>query len=428
MCGIFGFIKSSKSIFEDEDEEYIAGWASRWDINFQNTKEGTLYKTLLVATSLRGTDATGTTVVDHSDMTTITRKLPVNALQFMTLGEYELIDGMVNIPDIGVIGHCRAGTIGSASYRTSHPFDFDSVVGVHNGTLSNHSTLGVKNAISDSETIFYILNKSEDYAKDISRFLGSYALVWFDKTTKLYYFCRNSERPLWYYKTKGSLVFASELEILQFGLCRAYNESVEELKTKGEFTQFSTHILYEYDKDTGIFNEYTIEKPIYTIAPKAAEYYDSKKQAKKGNRYTDNRAEKDSPFQEGDSVELVPCGYTEYPYNEKGHGSLYGYTYYAGKSYFWITYGIQRVKDIFTNIYGEFPVVKVLYGSVSHQSYQDKRSEVDTMKDPLTGVKVYPERSDKDEILVLTIRADSLSLTEDNLTEEENKNLPAVVH
>lgn len=423
MCGIFGFIKSKKNIFDGDDYDYSSGWVNGWNNQYNNTSEGTLYKTLLVATSLRGTDATGTTVVEHSDNTTITRKLPVNALQYMTLGEYKLVDSMIDSVDIGVIGHCRAGTVGSASYRASHPFDFDSVVGVHNGTLSNHSTLGVKNAISDSEVIFYTLNKSKNYVEDIAKFRGSYALVWFDKTVGLYYFCRNTERPLWYYKTKNSLVFASELEILQFGLCRAYNKTVEELRGIGEFNQFTPYTLYEYNKETGEFYEYTIERPaITTTAQTASDYYLSKKSGHKS--YINDRAEKDSPFQEGDSVEIIPCGFTEYPHNQHGHGSLFGYIYYAGKSYFCISYGIIEVKKFFNNFFDSFPEVKTLYGTITHQSYQKERNEANNMKDVLTGVQVHPERNNKDEVLVVTIKADSLAVTK----EENTKNLPMVAH
>lgn len=422
MCGIFGFIKKDNTLLLEEGYIQYQGWQN-WNSNTNNTADSTLYKTLLFATALRGIDSTGTTIIDHRDLSSTTRKLPVNAIQFSTLGEYKLIDTLIDQKNIGVIGHCRAGTIGSASYRTSHPFDLSSLVGCHNGTLNNHQSLGIKNTVSDSEAIFYLLNDSKDYVKDIEKFRGSYALVWYDKTVGLYYFCRNDDRSLWYYKTENSLVFASELEILQFGLCRAYNKTVEELRGIGEFNQFTPYTLYEYNKETGEFSKFTIERPVKTTtAQTASDYYSNKKSEYKS--YINDRAEKDSPFQEGDSVEIIPCGFTEYPHNQHGHGSLFGYIYYAGKSYFCVSYGIIGVKKFFNNFFDSFPEVKTLYGTITHQSYQKERNEANNMKDILTGVQVHPERNNKDEVLVITIKADSLAVTK----EENTKNLPIVTH
>lgn len=417
MCGIFGFIKSGFSVLEDDQANYQGKSWQQWSNSYQNTSEGTLYKSLLFATALRGIDSTGTTVVNHKDSTTITRKLPVNAIQFSTLGEYKLIDSLVDKEDIGVIGHCRAGTIGSASYKASHPFDLEYIVGCHNGTLTNHTSLGVNNPISDSEAIFYMLNGSKEYVKDIERLRGSYALVWYDKTAELYYFCRNDERPLWYYDTGYSLAFASELDILQFGLCRAYNENVEQLRNRGTFKYFEKYTLYEYDPKTGVFETFNIEKPVVIDYPK--QY--SSKSSHHSNYRKVNETVIGSPFNTEDNVELVPCGYTEYPNGSLGFGSLYGYIYYAGKSFFWISYGIKEVKKYFTKIYSGFPVVPELWGTISHQSYQESRAEINSLTDVLTGVKVQPERNEADEVLVITITANSLAVKE--TAEDQNTSL-----
>lgn len=121
-----------------------------------------------------------------------------------------------------IIGHNRAATVGSVTKANAHPFDFDKVVGVHNGTLKKRTELDNYRDFSvDSENLYHHINKFglEDA---INKCEGAYALVWVDKENNILNFYRNEERPLAYcYSEDGQTLFwASEPAMLRFVLAR----------------------------------------------------------------------------------------------------------------------------------------------------------------------------------------------------------------
>lgn len=106
----------------------------------------------------------------------------------------------------GLLGHNRAATVGSVTVKNAHPFNFDHIYGVHNGSLwSTFGLEGDKVHDVDSMCIFdHIAAKGIDDAwKEI---WGAVALVWWDEKERLLNFIRNDERPLWKATARGGTV------------------------------------------------------------------------------------------------------------------------------------------------------------------------------------------------------------------------------
>jgi hypothetical protein len=113
------------------------------------------------------------------------------------LASHEVPDGNL------IIAHVRKATYsGTAKDQDkAHPFQYENIVGVHNGTLVSHYQIAKDLKMDkwdlDSQVLIYGLRERNNYQvlKDIS---GSAAIVWIyaDDPNALYFY-RNSERPLY---------------------------------------------------------------------------------------------------------------------------------------------------------------------------------------------------------------------------------------
>ena len=121
-----------------------------------------------------------------------------------------------------VIGHGRKATVGGISKKTAHPFNYQSITGVHNGTLKNWRHLPGDSEDTDSMTLF------ENFARvgvreTIEATEGAYALIWWDETDETLNILRNNERPLYYCFTDDykRIFWASEPWMLQVATDKA---------------------------------------------------------------------------------------------------------------------------------------------------------------------------------------------------------------
>lgn len=181
-------------------------------------KEEKVVKNLLILDSLRGIDSTGVAAIPRVGEVKIAKELgnPFNLLDSRSLDR--ALTGMQR----AIIGHNRFATQGIVSKRNAHPFEFDTLVGVHNGTLKNKYKLkDSKNFTVDSENLYHHIN--ENGLRDAINIIdGAWALVWWDKMEESINFLRNNERPLYLTRTKdGKVMFwASELWMLQVACSR----------------------------------------------------------------------------------------------------------------------------------------------------------------------------------------------------------------
>ena len=113
------------------------------------------------------------------------------------------------------IGHNRFATQGAINEESAHPFEFENVVGAHNGTVNQHSMKdfnGYKEHNIDSKIIFSHLSHTRDINTIWKDADGAMALVYFDKNNHTLNLIRNKERPLHfvYSKDDKTLMWASE--------------------------------------------------------------------------------------------------------------------------------------------------------------------------------------------------------------------------
>ena len=93
--------------------------------------ESRILRDLMTAGTVRGFDGTGMFFLDAEG------KEPTLWLQkeAITGGAMAETVGRGTIDSRFVVGHNRAATIGGVSTETTHPFSFEHVTGVHNGTF-----------------------------------------------------------------------------------------------------------------------------------------------------------------------------------------------------------------------------------------------------------------------------------------------------
>lgn len=187
MCGIVG--ASSKDVIDPSE-----------------------VRILLLLAQDRGGDSTGLAIPDE-----IIKKAE-SADEFVSR----------HIPETNqFIGHTRAKTTGAISDRNAHPFKVGSLVGTHNGMISNWFKLkkdeGINDIEVDSEIIWHLMGKY-GLEETIPKLQGSFALAWLDSDNDLNLY-RHSN-PIWIGRKQGSLYYGSNKYYLEVIDC----EDIESLK------------------------------------------------------------------------------------------------------------------------------------------------------------------------------------------------------
>lgn len=183
-----------------------------------------IFKELLIANTLRGDDSTGVLSLVGKKKLLLYKDIVDGYALAQTQGYNEVVHKHTQNHRF-LLGHNRAATAGSITKDEAHPFTFDKVIGVHNGTISSFGIWqnrepDMANFSVDSQKLYYLINKHgvDEVLKGI---YGSYALVYYDRRTKTINFIRNRERPLIFAKgPNNSLFWASEKGMLQWILER----------------------------------------------------------------------------------------------------------------------------------------------------------------------------------------------------------------
>jgi hypothetical protein len=197
MCGIIGF--SSKNKFNKDKIIQLIMW---------NTFE-------------RGIDATGI----YS---------PNNGLLKTTDNGFDFVQQNTILDDSIFMAHVRAATVGDKKKpENAHPFQYNGVTLLHNGTLKNHYDLIYKNDFKyadfsvDSQVIAGIIGKDQNF-NVISEIDGAAAfLIHHDKTPNILYAFRNSERPLFRGMLGEDMYISSIKESLKLIGCSKIKEFKE---------------------------------------------------------------------------------------------------------------------------------------------------------------------------------------------------------
>lgn len=179
--------------------------------------ERDVFKQLLIVDSLRGPDSTG--FINAKGNRTDYFKKAGDPYFVM---ESRRFDTELLKPSNVLIGHNRWATVGAVNTMNAHPFDFDNVIGVHNGTLRNkHALLDSHKFVVDSENLYHAINV-DGVHNTIPKVEGAWSLVWWDKKEQKVNFLRNEERPMAMCVStdKKTLFFASEVGMLLWILAR----------------------------------------------------------------------------------------------------------------------------------------------------------------------------------------------------------------
>jgi len=115
--------------------------------------------------------------------------------------------------------HVRDFTKGHPEIEANnHPIRHGSVVGVHNGVISNDDDLlsryGIERSTPemsvDSEVIFALMHRRQNEARALRELRGTMAAAWLDeRSPQTLFLARGVSRPLWIGRTETETFFAS---------------------------------------------------------------------------------------------------------------------------------------------------------------------------------------------------------------------------
>lgn len=253
-----------------------------------NIAEERAFKDLLILDVIRGKHSTGVASMYGTEAAPSFRvfKDKLNAIDYSDLpGFTEIMRPKSRI----LMGHNRAATRGSIVAENAHPFEFEHIIGAHNGTLNsywkmhNHDKFQV-----DSQALYSELNEN-GVAEMWSKTNGAAALTWINKDERSLNMLRNKERPLHYvYSNDGRTIWwASEYWMLIVALAR------NGLEADGKIFEVpvNEHFKFELpfnDKDGVVLHRTKVNPyvaPVYTYpAYKPADrgqYDDGKKHLEK---------------------------------------------------------------------------------------------------------------------------------------------------
>lgn len=157
-----------------------------------------------------------------------------------------------------VVCHARAATQGKISKENAHPFRYQNIVGVHNGTIFGDFD-GRKECDVDSAALIMNIQKlgPKKAIEMITEKATSiaYAVVYMDLDKKTLNVMRNNARPLHYYTTAGTTFFSSDKKDLAY----TFNVSMNHVDLK----EFRPEILYTLDltKSFARFEEEDMDIP-----------------------------------------------------------------------------------------------------------------------------------------------------------------------
>lgn len=205
---------------------------------FISANEEKAFKLMLELDVIRGRHSTGIIAVDYAKNVYSHKEawLPQDFLE--TTQVKNIFQKNLKL----LVGHNRHATVGGVSKATAHPFEFDKVIGVHNGTTSKFLFDGHTDFAVDSEALYNHLNNLgvESMWENMS---GAASLVYYDKETQRLNFLRNAERPMHRRESEDgkTVFFASEGWMIHIACVKSG------VKLKKEDVEHKVNTLYTFN-------------------------------------------------------------------------------------------------------------------------------------------------------------------------------------
>lgn len=231
MCGIVGIINPTK----------------RYAMKLTD-----LITDMLAMDTIRGEDSTGLFKVVDKKVEWIKDIVP--GYEFVKDVEvHKFLTGIGNASF--VVGHNRWATRGTVSLANAHPFEYEHICLVHNGTVVKNDKLDASKKKHDVDSA--VITKSiatQGIQATTNALWGAYALVWYDATKETLCFLRNKDRPMWFLHTKqGIILFCSEPHLGQWAAVRRGFDVINVESTKED-------TLYTFDSKQDF--DVPIEEPM----------------------------------------------------------------------------------------------------------------------------------------------------------------------
>lgn len=187
-----------------------------------SSPEFDIFEKLLFLNVFRGSDSTGIVRIERNKSLK-TRKSLLPSPAFIGAKESDIIRdiGTAAEKPMGLIGHTRSATKGAVSLKNAHPFMFDNVTGVHNGTI--HTSFKHRAEYdTDSEALYRNINDYglEEALNNANAYDSAWALAFVDKKERTLNFVRNDKRPLYFTYIFGvsTIIWSSERLALEYVL------------------------------------------------------------------------------------------------------------------------------------------------------------------------------------------------------------------
>lgn len=197
------------------------------------------FKILLILDSLRGTDSTGAAGISRFGDPILAKQVG-NPYELFETNQWSKLIARFNRV---LLGHNRYATQGKVNKNNAHPFEFETLIGAHNGTLHNkQALLDAQYFDVDSMNLYHHIDKKG--VKDaINLCRGAWSLTYWDKVEETINFLRNSERPMHiaYVEGQRTIVWASEPWMIEVACAKA-NVKIEDIFETAEDMHYSFHV------------------------------------------------------------------------------------------------------------------------------------------------------------------------------------------